>query len=64
MAPASPQTPSPPAGAYQRLEDLDPELHELLTQLEQITGEEVPKYNAQIKAKDLPALAPPDSGKS
>jgi photosystem II stability/assembly factor-like uncharacterized protein len=47
----------PPAGAYQRLADLDPELDELLGQLRALVDTDVSAFNAKADALDIPALA-------
>ncbi|HVS14159.1 MAG TPA: glycosyl hydrolase [Thermoanaerobaculia bacterium] len=47
----------PPAGAYHRLADLDPELDGLLGQLREIVDTDVAAFNAKAAELDIPALA-------
>jgi photosystem II stability/assembly factor-like uncharacterized protein len=47
----------PPAGAYQRIADLDPELDGLLGQLREIVETDVAAFNAKAGELAIPALA-------
>ncbi|HUP24714.1 MAG TPA: glycosyl hydrolase [Thermoanaerobaculia bacterium] len=49
----------PPAGAYERLEDLEPELDALLASLKEIVDTDVAAFNRKVDELKVPALVVP-----
>jgi len=47
---------APPAGAYQRLQDLDPQLDELLGQLQAVIDSDLAAFNATVSGMNVPAI--------
>ncbi len=46
----------PPAGAYKRWEDLEPQANEIMAELDALVTGEVAELDAKVKALDLPAI--------
>ncbi len=47
----------PPAGAYERWDDLDPQLTSLLGELEEILSTDVVSFNEMVASRQIPAIA-------